>query len=87
MFVFIDFFSKFEPTVATCSVDSSTGFKLQEIELNVIKDIYKCPLKLYHFGHLIDRSRYFIDFDLMVSKGKKYSYLVKFHFNFINTGI
>ncbi|XP_022876812.1 uncharacterized protein LOC111395018 [Olea europaea var. sylvestris] len=50
--------------------DSSTRFELSREEFEVIEDIYKRPPKLHHFDHLIDRSRYFLDFELMPSKDK-----------------
>ncbi|XP_022876976.1 axoneme-associated protein mst101(2)-like [Olea europaea var. sylvestris] len=50
--------------------DSSTRFELNREEFEVIEDIYKRPLKLRHFDHLIDRSRYFLDFGLMASRDK-----------------
>ncbi|XP_022858483.1 uncharacterized protein LOC111379357 [Olea europaea var. sylvestris] len=49
---------------------SSTRFELSREEFEVIEDIYKRPLKLRHFDHLIDRSRYFLDFELMASRDK-----------------
>ncbi|XP_022863357.1 uncharacterized protein LOC111383478 [Olea europaea var. sylvestris] len=45
-------------------------FELSREEFEVIEDIYKRPLKLRHFDHLIDRSRYFLDFELMASRDK-----------------
>ncbi|XP_022865182.1 axoneme-associated protein mst101(2)-like [Olea europaea var. sylvestris] len=50
--------------------DSSTRFELSREEFEVIEDIYKRPLKLRYFDHLIDRSRYFLDFELMASRDK-----------------
>ncbi|XP_022872741.1 uncharacterized protein LOC111391724 [Olea europaea var. sylvestris] len=50
--------------------DSSTRFELSREEFEVIEDIYKRPLKLRYFDHLIDRSRYFFDFGLMASRDK-----------------
>ncbi|XP_022854660.1 uncharacterized protein LOC111375973 [Olea europaea var. sylvestris] len=50
--------------------NSSVRFELSREEFEVIEDIYKRPLKLRHFDHLIDRSRYFLDFELMASKDK-----------------
>lgn len=62
-----------------CSlVDFGSCFELYETEWYMIEDIYKHPLNLWHFDHLIDRSLYFIDFGLMVSKGEKRSYLFYF---------
>lgn len=71
-------FPKFWLTVIPCIVKSSTKFELHEIDFDVIEDIYKRPLKLHHFDHLIDRSKYFINFGLIASKGKKCLHLVKF---------
>lgn len=68
----------FSLTVEASFADSSMRFKLSKEEFEVIEDIYKRPLKLRHFNHLIDRSRYFLDFELMASKGKKLLYLVYF---------
>lgn len=45
-------------------------FELQEVEWGVIEDIFKKPAKLRHFDHLIDRSWYFREFELMASRGK-----------------
>lgn len=44
----------------------------------MIEDIYKHLLKLRRFDHLINMSRYFIDFGLMAFKGEKHSYLFYF---------
>ncbi|XP_022889378.1 actin cytoskeleton-regulatory complex protein pan1-like [Olea europaea var. sylvestris] len=59
-----------EPTGRLVLPDSSTRFELSREEFEVIEDIYKRPLKLRHFDHLIDRSRYFLDFELMASRDK-----------------
>ncbi|XP_022871083.1 uncharacterized protein LOC111390297 [Olea europaea var. sylvestris] len=45
-------------------------FELSRKEFEVIEDIYKRPLKLRHFDHLIDWSRYFLYFGLMASRDK-----------------
>ncbi|XP_022877114.1 uncharacterized protein LOC111395372 [Olea europaea var. sylvestris] len=61
-----------EPNERACypRPDSSTRFELSREEFKVIEDIYKRPLKLRHFDHLIDRSRYFLDFEPMASRDK-----------------
>lgn len=63
--------------VVACFVDLSTRYQLHETEFDIIEDIYKHPLKLRHFDHPINRSRYFIDFGLMASKDKKRLYFEK----------
>lgn len=49
---------------------SENHFELLQAEWDVIKAIYKHILKLHHFDRLIDRSKVFLDFELMASKGK-----------------
>lgn len=48
--------------------DCSTRYKLSEAEWAVVEDIYQLSPRLRSFSHLIERSRYFIDFGLMAPR-------------------
>lgn len=52
---------------------SGNRFDLHQAEWDVIEDIYRCPLKLRHFDHLINRIKYYLDFGLTASKAKHQS--------------
>lgn len=57
-----------------CSfTNSGSHFELHEAVFDRIEDIYKRSPKLQHLDHLIDKSRYFIEFGQMASKREKSS--------------
>jgi hypothetical protein len=51
--------------------DCSTRYELSEAEWAIVEDIYQRSPRLRSFSHLIERSRYYIDFRLMAPKGKR----------------
>lgn len=55
----------------SCIADCSTRYELSEAEWAIIEDIYQRSPRLRSFSHLIERSKYFIDFSLMAPKGKR----------------
>lgn len=40
--------------MVTYFADFRLHLEIHEVEFGVIEDIYKCPLKLRHYDHLID---------------------------------
>lgn len=65
-FFYILYFSSITSTKITSFADFGSRFDLYEAKWDVIKDIYKRPLKLHHFDNLIDQSKYFLDLYVII---------------------